>query len=83
MKSAALDGLESKEGVNFTDCLITLDDLLAKLNPLEELICGYQLEEYICKERENKGFLPNLRLINGVEVSVTEMAQRNKRHDAI
>ena len=78
-----LDGLESKEGVSFLDCLIKIEDVLANLNTVEELKCGYQLEEYICKERAAKGFLPKLKLLNGIDVSMTEMEQRNKIHDCV
>ena len=53
MMQEALEGLASKEGVCFTDCLITINDVLQHLNAVEELKCGYQLEEHICKEREN------------------------------
>ena len=44
---------------------------------------GYQLEEYICKGREDKGFLPRLKLLNGIDVNITEMDERNKIHDSI
>ena len=83
MESDALEGLQSKEGVDFTDCLITIQDILAKLNSVEELKCGYQLEEYICKERDNQGILPKLRLLNNIDVSVTAMDDRNKMRDSI
>ena len=83
MESEALEGLASKEGVTFVDTLITIQDILANLTPLEELTCGYQLEEYICKERETKGFLPNLKVINGIDASIAEMPARNKIRDAL
>jgi len=63
--------------------LITIHDILPHLNTVEELICGYQLEEYICKSREDKGILPKLKLINGVDIGIVEMEERNKIRDAI
>lgn len=83
MQSDALEGINSKEGVSFTECLITIQDVLAQLNTVEELKCGYQLEEYICKERASQGFLPSLKLLNNLDLTVTDMAERNKISDAI
>lgn len=57
--------------------------MLANLTPVEDLTCGYQLEEYLCKEREENGYLPNLRIINGIDASITEMNERNKIRDAM
>ena len=78
-----LDGIGSKEGVNFTECQITIQDVLANLTAVEELKCGFQLEEHICNNRETEGFLPNLKILNGIDASITEMEERNKLHDAI
>ncbi len=50
---------------------------------VEELKCGYQLEEYLIKSREDKGYMPNLKTINGLSISVDNMEQRNKIHDAV
>lgn len=83
MESAALDGLENKDNVDFTECQISIHDVLPHLNTVEELICGYQLEEHICKERDSKGFLPKLKLLNGVDVEIIDMEERNKIRDAI
>lgn len=83
MEQEALDGIASKDGVTFTETLITIDDVLANLGTVEELKCGYQLEEYLCKERANKGFMPKLKLLNGMDTSLTEMAERNKIRDAM
>ena len=63
--------------------MITIDDVLANISPVEELKCGFKLEEYICNERAAKGFLPNLKLLNNIDVSVTEIAERNKTRDAL
>ena len=82
MENEALDGIGSKENVNFTECLITIQDVLANLNSVEELVCGYQLEEYICKERESQGFMPNLKLLNHIDMSQNDINERNKIHDA-
>ena len=82
VESDALEGIGSKENVNFTECQITIQDVLANLNALEELKCGYQLEEYICKERATQGFLPNLKLLNNLDLSELDMTERNKIHDA-
>lgn len=83
MEQEALDGLDNKEGVDFSKCQITIHDLLACIGSVEDLKCGYQLEEYICSERAAKGFLPNLKLLNGMDASITEMKERNEMRDAI
>ena len=41
MESAALDGLENRDNVDFTECQISIHDVLPHLNTVEELICGY------------------------------------------
>lgn len=41
------------------------------------------MEEHICKERDSKGFLPKLKLLNGVDVEIVDMEERNKIRDAI
>jgi len=56
--------------------------VLPHLNAVEELTCGYQLEEYIRRERESTGLLPNLKIVNGIDASITAMDERNKMHDA-
>ena len=53
MKREALEGLDQKDGVDFTETQITIQDVLSRLNTVEEIKCGYQLEEHICKERAN------------------------------
>lgn len=83
MENDALEGLGSKEGVTFTETLITIDDVLANLTSVETLKCGFKLEEYLCNERVAKGYLPNLKLLNNIDVSVTEIAERNKTRDAL
>ena len=83
MQREALEGLDQKEGVHFTDTLITIQDVLANLSAVEDLTCGYQLEEYICKEREEKGFMPKLKVVNGIDASITVMDERNKVRDAL
>ena len=82
MERDALEGLDSKEGVNFTPTLISISDVLANLHSVEELRCGFQLEEYICKGREDQGILPKLKLLNGIDAKITDMELRNKMHDA-
>jgi len=83
MENEALEGIGSKENVNFTECLITIQDVIAQLNSVEELKCGYQLEEYICKERATQGFMPKLKLVNNLDLAVTDMTERNKIRDAM
>lgn len=83
MEAEALEGIASKEGVEFVATLITIDDVLSNLSTVEELKCGYQLEEYLCKERANKGYMPKLKLLNGMDASLTEMTERNKIRDAM
>ena len=69
--------------MTFTETLITIHDVLAQLNNVEDLTCGYQLEEFLCREREAKGILPKLKILNGIDVDVINMDERNKMHDAM
>ena len=41
MENDALDGIGSKENVNFTETQITIQDVLANLTAVEELKCGF------------------------------------------
>ena len=48
-----------------------------KLNSLEELTCDADLEGYILAERDNKKFLPNLKLLN--EIPLTEKDSKKRQ----
>ena len=81
----ALQGIkpEEKAKVEFTKECITIHDILPVLNSVEDLTCDDDLEAYILGERENKGFLPNLKLLNGVSLAVTNPADRANERAAI
>lgn len=50
--------------------------MLDKLVTLEELDCDEKLEEHVLSERATRGFLPNLKLLNGLPLSLTDKEQR-------
>ena len=60
------------------DRQIKIQDILSKLDNLEEIECDENLEEYLLKERQTLGFLPKLKLINGISLDVTDKAERGK-----
>jgi hypothetical protein len=62
--------------VSFIDRKLTLDQILPQLSVLEELTCDENCEEYVLKERTNKNFLPKLKLLNGLPLSITDKEER-------
>lgn len=59
---------QTQSQVSFMDFAYQLDDLLYKLNYVQELTCDPELELLIMNQRPTKNYLPNLRIINGVQV---------------
>jgi hypothetical protein len=59
---------EDKKKVTFTEHKSKVEDILSKLNSLEELVCDEDLEQYIL---ENRGtFLPKLKMLNDISIDV-------------
>ena len=85
LEFAALQGIqpETKKKVEFTQSLITIHDILAVLQSVEELTCDDDLEEHILNEREAQGFLPNLKVLNGVPITVKVPEERASEKEAI
>ena len=69
---------EQKKGVTFVGQNHNIVDILPKLKAIEELTCDEDLEEYICENRKTLGLLPNLTLVNGVSMELTDMEMRKK-----
>ena len=74
---------EDKKKVTFCEYKAKIEEILTKLNALEELACDEDLETYIVENRTSQGFLPRLRLINGVDIAVDDMEDRKKTHAAV
>ena len=85
MESAQLDGLDSKEGVSFTETKITIHEVLPKLSAVEDLKCGHKLEEFLIRATAIDGppLLPKLKMLNGIDFSITDMDERNKIRDCM
>ena len=74
---------EQRKNVTFSEYNIKILDILGKLDRLEELICDEDLEAFILQERNNFGFLPQLRLLNEVSIEVTDVAERKKISEVV
>jgi len=70
----AFDFLENKHG---------RDDILKRLPSLEHLVCDIILEAYILDTREHRGFLPNLKTINRVPITVKDLGERTKEKQVL
>ena len=69
---------EEKKKVTFTEYKSKVEDILSKLNSVEELVCDEDLEQYIL---ENKAtILPKLRMLNDVSIDVMDMETRKQLH---
>jgi hypothetical protein len=77
----ALHGIdpEMKKKVTFVGQGSSIHDLLNNLSFVEELICDGDLEIHIHSQREEKGFMPNLKVVNGVSVDVKDLEVRQKQ----
>jgi hypothetical protein len=77
----ALHGInpEQKKGVTFLGQSITIHDVLENLVAVEELTCDEDLEILIHETRQQKGFLPSLKVLNGVSIQVKDLAERQKQ----
>jgi hypothetical protein len=47
------------------------------------LKCDEDLETYILENRINNGFLPSLKLLNGVSIEVTKPEERTAEKEAV
>jgi hypothetical protein len=56
---------------------------LGNLNFLEELICDPELEDFILQQKlaDSSSFMPNMKLINRVSVSIKSNKERRKQRD--
>lgn len=55
------------------------DRILEKIPSVEHIICDVMLEMYIVETIEQKGFLPNLKTINRLPVSIKSLGERQKQ----
>lgn len=69
---------EDKKGVTWVGQSHNIVDVLPKFKTLEELICDKDLEEYIIENRSKLNILPNLKTVNGISLTVTDMEVRAK-----
>ena len=77
----ALHGLEKEQrkNVTFVGQNLSIYDVLPKLNSIEELVCDEDLELHIITKRAEKGYMPKLRVLNGVSMDVTDIGMRQKQ----
>lgn len=75
------EGSPDQQEIEFGKRLHHIDQLLFTFNAVKNLTCDDDLEEYILKNRPEKGFLPALRTINDVSVSITDEAERVKERN--
>ena len=81
----ALHGIakEKKKEVEFQAENLSIDDILQELKAVEILKCDEDLETHILENRINNGFLPALKLLNGVSIEVTSSEERTKEKEAV
>jgi len=59
------------------------DVLLNNIPSVEHLVCDIMLEAYMLDTREEKGYLPNLKTINRVPITITDIGARTKEKNIL
>ena len=72
------EGSPDQQEIEFGKRIHNIDQLLFTFNAVKNLKCDEDLEAYILANRPDKGFLPALRTINDVSVSIIGESERIK-----
>ena len=64
--------------VDFLDNKRHRDEVLEKIPSVEHILCDVMLEMYIIETIEKRGYLPNLKTINRLPLSITQLGERQK-----